>query len=237
MHYAALATDYDGTLARHGAVDQATLAALARFHHSGHHLLLVTGRELADLQRVFPQVRLFHRVIAENGALLFDPGSGEETVLCPPVSPLLVHRLREQGIPVSTGRVIVAAAREHEAAVRCVVEQTGLGLQIILNKGSLMVIPAGINKATGLRRALAQLQISPDAVVGIGDAENDADFLRVCGCAVAVANALPAIKSEADLVTAGAHGAGVAEVVERLLAGNLTACGGSNRDLRPAFPD
>ena len=46
MHYLALASDYDGTLATDGRVDNATIAALERLRDSGRRLLLVTGREL-----------------------------------------------------------------------------------------------------------------------------------------------------------------------------------------------
>ena len=69
MRYLALATDYDGTLAKDGQVDGSTLAALERFRDSGRRLILVTGRELDELLEVFPQIDLFDRVVAENGAL------------------------------------------------------------------------------------------------------------------------------------------------------------------------
>ena len=52
MHYVALATDYDGTIARHGEVDEPTLAALDRLRGASRKLVLVTGRELDDLIRV-----------------------------------------------------------------------------------------------------------------------------------------------------------------------------------------
>ena len=67
-----------------------------------------------------------------------------------------------------------------------------------------MMLPAGVNKGTGLRAALDQLNLSPQAAVGIGDAENDQAFLDRCGCAVVVDNALPALKNFADFVTRGA---------------------------------
>jgi hypothetical protein len=70
-------------------------------------------------------------------------------------------------------------------------------VQIVFNKGAVMVLPAGVNKASGLAAALVRLRLSPLNVVGIGDAENDHAFLRVCGCAVAVANALPMVKAHA----------------------------------------
>jgi hydroxymethylpyrimidine pyrophosphatase-like HAD family hydrolase len=80
-----------------------------------------------------------------------------------------------------------------------------------------MVLPAGMNKAAGLAAALRELDLSPPNVVGVGDAENDHAFLRFCGCDAAVANALPAVKDEADLRLAGRHGDGVIELVDMIL--------------------
>ena len=102
-----------------------------------------------------------------------------------------------------------------EIVVLETIRELGLELQITFNKGAVMILPPGVNKATGLAAALAELGLSRHNVVGVGDAENDHAFLSVCGCAVAVANALPAVKDEADLVTAGARGDGVVELVDR----------------------
>ena len=76
MPYAALATDYDGTLARDGRADEAALAALARLRAAGWRLILATGRELDDLRRLMPRLDSFDRVVAEDGAVLHDPATG-----------------------------------------------------------------------------------------------------------------------------------------------------------------
>ena len=57
------------------------------------------------------------------------------------------------------------------------IRDLGLELQVIFNKGAVMVLPAGVNKASGLAAALADLGLSPHNVVGVGDAENDHAFL------------------------------------------------------------
>jgi hydroxymethylpyrimidine pyrophosphatase-like HAD family hydrolase len=88
---------------------------------------------------------------------------------------------------------------------------------VILNKGAVMVLPASVNKATGLGAALEELAIPARNVVGIGDAENDEAFLTMCGCGVAVANALAPLKARTDHVTNGEDGAGVREVIESLI--------------------
>src|SRR5689334_24018437 len=81
MRYLALATDYDGTLAHHGRVDEPTLAALERLLASGRKLILVTGRELDDLKTTFEHFELFEWVVGENGALLYRPADQEITQL------------------------------------------------------------------------------------------------------------------------------------------------------------
>jgi HAD superfamily hydrolase (TIGR01484 family) len=222
MRYLALATDYDGTLAHHGRVDEETLAALERFLASGRKLILVTGRELDDLQSVFPNLHLFERVVAENGALLYRPGSREEKVLGERPPDKFVETLKQRGVgPISVGRVIVATWEPHETTVLEGIHHLGLELQVIFNKGAVMVLPAGINKASGLSVALHELGLSPHNVVGIGDAENDHAFLALCECGVAVANALPMVKEKADIVTGADHGAGVRELIDEMVTRDL----------------
>lgn len=223
MFYIALATDYDGTLALHGQVDEATCDALRQVRQSGRKLLLVTGRDLADLQRVFPALDLFDRVVAENGALLFDPATKEETSLCEPPPAALVARLRERGVsPLSVGRTIIATWEPNEEIVLQAIRDLALEQHITFNKGAVMVLPSGINKASGLLAALKGLGLSVHNVVGIGDAENDQAFLSACGCAVAVDNALPTVKEKADFVVAD-HGAGVIELSRMLTENDLAS--------------
>ncbi len=225
MRFLALATDYDGTLANH-SVERSTIAALHSLRASGRKLILITGRQLPDLRQVFPDGALFDRVVAENGAVLFRPAAGEEVALCGPPDARLVDALRARGVPFSTGRAIIATGTAQHTAVAREIHRLDLAAQvhIVLNKDSLMVLPSGVDKATGLAAALNDLQIKPESVVGIGDAENDAVFLAACGCAAAVANALPQIKANADLVTVCAHGAGVTEVARQLLDNDLARC-------------
>ena len=214
-YFKALATDYDGTIAHDGVVDHLTLDALERLKHSGRRLVMVTGRELPDLQRVCPRLDLFDRIVAENGALLYTPGTREERPLGPPPPQDFVARLNDLAIqPLSVGRVIVATWEPNETAVLKTIRDLGLDLQIIFNKGAVMVLPEGINKASGLGAALEDLGLSAHNVVATGDAENDLAFMRTCGCAVAVGNALPAVKAAADVVTEAVRGAGVAEAIE-----------------------
>ena len=222
MHYLALACDYDGTLAKDGVVSPQTIAALERVRASGRSLLLVTGRLLEDLHQAFPRLDLFACVVAENGALLYHPADSTEKLLGEAPPRQFLQALEERGVtPLVTGRVIVATLHPYETTVVDVIGKLGLELQVIFNKGAVMVLPTGVNKGTGLAAALHELKLSAQNVVGIGDAENDHSFLSLCGFSVAVANALPAVKEEADYTTRADHGAGVTELIEQLLADDL----------------
>jgi phosphoglycolate phosphatase (TIGR01487 family) len=217
MRFRAIASDYDGTLARNGRVGRNTLAGLKRARRSGRKLILVTGRELASLRDVFSSFHLFDWIVAENGALLHNPATGEERLLCPAASSRIVSRLRRQRVPLSVGKCIVATVKPHGAAVLQAIQELNLSLQVILNKEAVMILPRGIDKSTGLSAVLSELGISRQSVVAIGDAENDHEFLSGCGCSVAVANALLTLKQRADLVTSRSYGAGVTEVINRLI--------------------
>jgi hydroxymethylpyrimidine pyrophosphatase-like HAD family hydrolase len=222
MRYLTLAADYDGTLAHDGQVDEATWDALHRLRQSGRKLLLVTGRELEDLRTVCPDLGCFDGVVAENGALLYWPDQHEALRLGEPPPAAFVEALRGRGVrPLSVGHVIVATIKPNETAALEVIREQGLELQLIFNKDAVMILPPGVNKASGLKKALAHLGLSRHNTVAIGDAENDHAFLGFCECGVAVANAVEALRERADLVTRGARGAGVAELVGRLLENDL----------------
>ena len=226
MQYLALATDYDGTLAHDGHVDEPTLAALLALRESGRKVILVTGRELPELQQAFPELGLCDVVVGENGGLLYWPADGREEVLSePPPESFILEMTRLDVKPFSVGRVIFATWRPHETIVLECLQRLGLGHQIIFNKNAVMVLPPQVNKATGLAVALQRLEIEPQRVVGVGDAENDHAFLDACGVAAAVDNALPALKERCDLVLPGDHGRGVSELIGRILADDLASLG------------
>jgi len=219
MRYHALACDYDGTIAEGGVVAPATRDALARLRASGRRVVLVTGRRLDNLERVCPDWSIFDAIVAENGAVYLRPPAREPRLLGPPPPEALLRRLEARGVtPLAPGEVIVATSEPFEVEVLEAIRELGLELHVIFNKGAVMVLPSGINKATGLDVALDDLGLSAHNVVGVGDAENDHAFLARCGLAVAVADALPSLKEAADVVTGGAAGAGVVEIVEALLA-------------------
>ena len=217
-----LATDYDGTLAEDGGVSESTIKALEAFRRAGRGIILVTGRELPQLLEIFDRTDLFDWIVAENGALLYHPADKHKVLLAEPVSLHFVEELKRRGVPrISTGDAIVATWRPHENTVLEVIQELGLELQITLNKDAVMVLPLGVDKASGLGAALKEMKLPWRKVVGIGDAENDLVFLHRCRRSVAVSNALDSVKAAVDFTTRAARGEGVVELIDEILANHL----------------
>jgi hypothetical protein len=123
------------------------------------------------------------------------------------------------------GRTIVATWRPHETTVLHTIHDLGLELQIIFNKEAVMVLPTGVNKATGLRAALREMRLSSHNTAGIGDGENDFAFLDICEFSATVANAVPMLREQMDLVTAEEDGEGAVSFMDRIVETDLEDLG------------
>ena len=223
MRYHILASDYDGTIAQDEMVSDDTVEKLKQLKISNRKIALVTGREMPDLERVFPNFKVFDYIVAENGALIYNTATSTEELLGPAPDMAFVQELKKRGVaPLSVGKVIVATWEPHQNTVLDVIKEFGYERQIIFNKGAVMILPPGINKATGLQALLEKLNLSEHNAVAVGDAENDSAMFSIAECAVAVSNALPALKETVDLVTEGDHGTGVGELIDKLIANDLS---------------
>lgn len=222
MRYLAMAADYDGTLATDGTVLPETIEAIERLVASGRKLILVTGRVLPELLDIFPQVTLCERVVAENGGVLYWPATKEITLLAPAPRQAFLDEVQRRGVQhLNVGHSIVATRVPYETVVLDIIRDLGLELRIIFNKGAVMVLPPGVNKATGLTAALKQLELSPHNIVAIGDGENDHAMLAYSEYAAAVANAVPMLKETADRTTREARGLGVIEIINDMVENDL----------------
>jgi hydroxymethylpyrimidine pyrophosphatase-like HAD family hydrolase len=219
VKFRAIACDYDSTLAHQGRVAPETVQVLRRARMAGRKLILITGRTLHDLRAVFSDISLFDLIVVENGGLLFDPKAKLEQALCAAPPLVFITSLSQRKVPFSVGKRVVATHQPHQTMVQQVISDLNLELAVILNRESVMVLPRGIDKASGMAAALDRLDIRASEVVGIGDAENDSVFLRMCGFSAAVANAIDSLKRQVDYVTLREDGAGAAEVIEQVIAG------------------
>jgi len=73
----------------------------------------------------------------------------------------------------------------------------------------------GVNKLTGVRWWCEHHQLDPQAIIGIGDGENDFDLFKGVGFKLAVENAVPELKAAADEVIPSLNKDGVAWAIDR----------------------
>jgi len=216
--YSLLVCDYDGTLATGETASAQVVEALVSAADAGTKLVLATGRELPDIRRVLPEIGLFQWVVAENGAVLFEPTTEVKEVLGVAPPEFFFHELRKRGIgPVACGEVICAVSSMYASPLKETIHALQIPYHVILNKNSAMVLPSGVDKGTGVATVMESMNISAHEAVVVGDGENDEHLFRVAGYRVAVANAVPELKDIADLVTTSPNGAGVAELIDALL--------------------
>lgn len=81
----------------------------------------------------------------------------------------------------------------------------------------LEITPRGVDKAAGLSRLADYLGLSEKEMMAMGDGMNDVPMMRCAGWAVAMGNAFPEVKREADAVTESNDEDGVARAVERYI--------------------
>jgi hydroxymethylpyrimidine pyrophosphatase-like HAD family hydrolase len=222
MHFLAIASDYDGTLADDGNITAATWGAVERLQASGRKLILVTGRPFHSLLHVLPRLEEFDGIVAENGAVLYCPVKRKTVQLSAKLPGSLVEQLQLRKVePLWIGEVILATRTENAEEVFEAVRHLDFGIGLVTNNNTIMMLPAGVSKATGLAAALAELGIPAQRVVSIGDGENDRVLFEFTGCSVAVANASTIVKKTADLVTEATAGGGFIELVDRIIATDL----------------
>ena len=81
----------------------------------------------------------------------------------------------------------------------------------------LELVPDGIDKAKSLAVLLEKLSIGRAEVIACGDGFNDASMIRFAGLGVAMANAQPVVREQAEYITLSNDNDGVAHVVEKFI--------------------
>lgn len=86
---------------------------------------------------------------------------------------------------------------------------------------NLEITKAGVSKADGLLKLCDYLGLSMEETMAVGDSGNDIDIIKAAGIGVAMANATDDILKAADYVTKSNDEDGVADVIEKVLAGRF----------------
>ena len=214
MYRRVMAFDFDGTLAVNGIVPAEVETALEQCRDSGHVLFLVTGRRYETVT-LGSLGNLFAGVVWENGAVLTHAASGETYLPFGQLDVRLLKAIEEAGIPFERGLAIAATWTPHDQALWQILRSHGGSTSIEYNRNSVMVLPPGATKGTGLERLLALCGLSPRNLAAFGDAENDLSMLTLAEVSITVADAVPAVIETSDVLATAPGPQGVLEILRQ----------------------
>ncbi len=217
MYCRVFVVDFDGTGARGAALAPEVEVALRQARARGYAAILATGRLLEDLHHLGVDLGVFDAVVAENGCVVWLPAHDRLVREADPPPPEFLDRMRAAGIPFYVGTVLVGTWQEWAGEALGLVREAGLDLQLVFNRGALMIVPSGVTKETGVRRALLELGRSARNAVAFGDAENDLPLLRAAEIGVAARGSVASVLRTADESLSHPGPEGVAQFVRRIV--------------------
>jgi len=207
-------SDYDRTFTDATLrVEPGLVNAILRLKRQGVIFSIVSGRKydfMADLYQSLNGV--VDSFIAENGCVGYAMG-GKHFIAKSDGRDRLLSGLRELEIPYDAGEVVVSIHRSFERPLGRLMEAFP-HLHMVRNVDSIMVLPEGVSKATGIKWLMDVYDIMPRELACIGDAENDLEMRSLCEMMGAVCNALPIVKQESDYVCKQSFGCGLQEFLE-----------------------
>lgn len=221
-HLTVLACGLEGTLAAEdGQVAAETWDALHQAKAAGMSIVLVTSRTWESLSAGEVYAELCEAIVTEGGAVVYFPRRDTMALPFGRLEPRLLQRLDAASVPLQRGRSTVSTHLPHDRTILKVLQETGIGVTMEYNRGTMMVLPPGATKGTGLRYALRELGYSPHNVVACGDAENDQSLFEAAELAVAMSNALPHVQAQANAVLPQPNGTGIRALIKDILEGHI----------------
>jgi hydroxymethylpyrimidine pyrophosphatase-like HAD family hydrolase len=240
------AIDIDGVLET-GRLDYPTITpagalALRALARHGRRAVLVTGRSLSELRERCAAYRLVGGV-AEYGASAYDHRSGRETLLFSESAGRQLAGLRDwlRSQPVYVDSVYEHVVRAYtvqglgerrpldDEMVRRVLDHAGGPVTVVAGLGQVDFVPAGVDKASGLRGLLGQIGAGDRLEMAIGDTEADLPMLRLAERAYAPANASAELRRSGIRTMSRPAQAGLAQAVAELIGHRPGSCA----DCRP----
>lgn len=216
------AVDIDGTLTENGGgmVHLAALAKLRYLEKMGYHVIYVTGRSSIEAYILAVFGGTTRIAIGENGGVITIAPQKHRLLAskekCMQGYEVLKKNLEGVKIkptfPRMTEVVLLRTFDIKEG--QKILDDYHLPLYLSDSKYAFHINENGINKAYGLKEALAVLKVEPNQVVAIGDSETDIPMYDICGYSIALDHADDNVKAQADYVVAGREGAGLVEAID-----------------------
>ena len=210
--------DFDRTLTDEDLTPSVeAFAAIRDAKGLGLRFIVVSGRQLDFLLSIEEINQLADAVVAENGAIAYELSTSKKLSPFVKEAKIIKQAFQKSGLRFLQFDIMTSLSISYVSAVKELIAKNKLQADIHFNVDSIMVLPLGVTKASGLSLALDLMGAPKDGIIGFGDGENDLPLFEESDIAVAVANALPEVKAKADIVTTLTGGRGVAEQIRKML--------------------
>lgn len=214
-----IVTDLDRTLTGPDLVlDRLALDRMSALRSAGVLVIIATGRRYDDPQvmRLLPHV---DAMVAENGAVVHLPRRGLLEVVDADFVEVAKHCLGELSSAFTWGRAIGSGPRELASSASERFFRARVSHTLEFNAEHVMLLPARVNKATGVDGCARQLGVTAAQAWAIGDGENDVALLEWAHVGAAPANAARPALEAADVLMVGAYSQGFLEFTDPLITG------------------
>ena len=221
-----MAVDIDGTITLNGwgSIHLGVLTKLRLMKDNGHHVILVTGRSSVEAWLLSIFGGLTHLAVGENGGCITSGDIMEHTMIgnkgdCiraydflksnfneeikeKPVFPRMTEIVLDRTFDISRGQKLL--------------DDEGFDANLFDSGYAYHVNSKGIDKGTGLLRALEMLNMNIEDTISFGDSETDVPMFNLVKNSIAVENSIDELKKIARIVTTKKSGEGVLEGLDMI---------------------
>ena len=216
-----LAVDIDGTITLNGfgKIHLQALEKLRNLKNDGHHVIFVTGRSSIEAYflSIFGGLTLLgvgenggcithgeimtHKMIGDKNecqnAFSYLQKSLDESIKEKPVFPRLTEVVLDRTFDIKNAQAIL--------------DEEGFNVGLFDSGYAYHINSRGVDKGSGLIKALEMLNADLEDTIALGDSETDVPMFRTVKNNIAVNNSIPELKEIAKIVTTKNSGEGLLE--------------------------
>mgnify|MGYP006238053693 FL=1 len=214
-----LAVDIDGTITLNGfgKIHLQALEKLRNLKNDGHHVIFVTGRSSIEAYflSIFGGLTLLgvgenggcithgeimtHKMIGDKNecqnAFSYLKKSRDESIKEKPVFPRLTEVVLDRTFDIKNAQAIL--------------DEEGFNVGLFDSGYAYHINSRGVDKGSGLIKALEMLNADLEDTIALGDSETDVPMFRTVKNNIAVNNSIPELKEIAKIVTTKNSGEGL----------------------------
>jgi phosphoglycolate phosphatase (TIGR01487 family) len=218
----AFAIDIDGTLTENGGgtIHLPAFQNLRTLEKLGYRIIYVTGRSSIEAYILSVFGGTTKVAVGENGGVITTSpkdhiliGNKEKCIIGYNILNKNIENVKMTNGFDRMTEIVLERTFDIDKGKK-ILKENNLDLNLYDSKYAFHINNRGINKATGLAKALDILKINPSETVTIGDSETDIPLFEFCGFSIALNHSDKSVKSKANYVVSGNEGKGLVEALD-----------------------